>query len=107
MILRNSQADLSVSFEPPILIHEHDVWRFERVLIRQQNLTVVNSFMKLCVLGSLNGEVPGVDVIGEGLRSEVGQFFLCEFAGLSHDALFADIGRPHSENNITHHHQQL
>ena len=95
MVLGDGEAYFGVCFEPAVFVHEHDVWRFEGILIREEDLAVVYALVEFGVLRALDGEVPGVDVVGQGLGLEVAQLFLGEFLGLAHDALLADVRRSH------------
>ena len=66
MILSNSKTDFSVDLKSSVFIHEDNIRRFERILVGKQDLTVVQSLMKLCILRSLEGEMPSVKIIRQG-----------------------------------------
>lgn len=95
MVLGDGEADFCVGFEPSVFVHEDDVWRFKGVLVGEKDLSVIESLMELCVFWSLEGEVPSVEVVGEGSGFEVGQLFLLQFFYFCHDALIADISWLH------------
>lgn len=76
MVLRDCQANLSVSLESAVLVHEDDIWWFEWILIGKQYLTVVKPLMKLCVLGSLKGEMPSIQIVLQWCCGEVRKFLL-------------------------------
>jgi len=50
MILSDSQTYFCVCLKSPIFVHENDIWRFERILVRQKDMTVIYSLVKLCIL---------------------------------------------------------
>ena len=83
MVLGDGEAYFGVCLEPSVFVHEDDIWRFEGVLIGQQNLSVVESLVEFCVFWSLEGEVPGVEVTRQRLSLQVGQFLLVELPDLS------------------------
>ncbi len=63
MVLRNSQTYLGVDLEPCILVHEYNIWWLEGILKGKEDLSVVESLMEVGVLGTLDGEMPCVDVV--------------------------------------------
>ena len=63
MILGDCQADFGINLKPSIFIIEDNVRGFEGVLEREENLTMVKTFMEICTFGPLNGEMPGIYVI--------------------------------------------
>jgi len=63
MILSNGETYFSIGLEATIFIHEYDVWRFEGILKRKKNGAMVNTLVKLCILWSLNGEMPCIEII--------------------------------------------
>lgn len=103
VILRDSEADLGICLKPAIFVHEYDIWRFEGVLVGKQDLSVIYSFMELCIFWSLEGEVPVIKIILKRSSMQVGQFFSLKFPELAHDALLADVCRLHILIIITHH----
>jgi len=96
MVLSYGEADLCICFEPTVFIHEHNIWRLEGVLVREKNLTMVESFMEFCVFGSLNGEMPVVDVVWQGGCYEIAQLFFGKLFNLSHYSLLTDVSWFHS-----------
>lgn len=76
MVLGDGEADLFVDLEPAILVHEDNIRWFEGVLVRQEDLSMVESFMKLGVGGPLDGEVPRINVVIEWSSVEVGGWIL-------------------------------
>jgi len=64
MILCDGETYFGSSLKSAIFIHEYYIWRFEWILEGEQDLSVVDALMKLCVLWSLDGKVPVVEVIG-------------------------------------------
>ena len=97
MILSNSQAYFSVDFKSSVFVHEDDIRRFERILVGEENLTVVQSLVKLCIFRSLEGEMPGVKIIRQRPSLEILQFLIVQFFNLSQYSLIADICRFHSK----------
>lgn len=63
MVLRDGEADFGVGLKPSIFVHKDDIRRFEWILIGQEDLTVVYSFMKVAVFWTLKSEVPCVEII--------------------------------------------
>lgn len=74
MVLRDSETYFGVSLESSVFVHEDYVWRLERILEGQYDLPVVEALVELCVLGSLEGEMPVVEVVGEWSCDEVAEF---------------------------------
>lgn len=62
MILCDCQANFSVDLKSTILVEKHDIWRFEGILEGQEDLTMVDSFMEVSVLGSTESKMPSVKV---------------------------------------------
>ena len=63
MILCDSQTYFSIGLEPSIFVHENNIWRLEGVFIGQDNLSVINSFMELCVFRTKDCEMPVVQIV--------------------------------------------
>ena len=72
MILGDGQTDFGISLEPSIFVHEDNIWRFKRIFIRKKYLSMVKAFMKLCILGPLNGKMPGIEIIGKWTSCKIG-----------------------------------
>lgn len=100
VVLGDGEADFGVGLKPAVFVHEDDIWGLEGVLVGQQNLSVIDALVKVGVFGPLEREVPRVDIVFEGSRSQVGQLFLPELLRLGHNALLADIARLHMCENI-------
>ena len=97
MILSDSETYFSVDFESSVFVHEDDIRRFERILVGEEDLTMVQSFVELCVFRSLEGEMPGVEIIRQRPRLEILQFLVVQFLNLGQYSLIADIRRFHSK----------
>lgn len=63
MILSNGQAYFRVGLEAAIFVHEYDVWGFEGILEWEEDCAVINAFVKLGVLWTLNREMPRVEIV--------------------------------------------
>ena len=72
MVLGDCQANFCLHLKSAIFIVENNIWRLEGVLKGQQYLSVIKAFMEICPFGSLDGKVPSVYVIFQGLSLEVG-----------------------------------
>jgi hypothetical protein len=91
MILCNSQTNFGVDLKTSVLVHEDDVRGFEGVFEGKENLSVIEAFVKVGILGTLDGEVPSIDVILEGSGLEVGKGLFEHVSDLLIDSGLADI----------------
>jgi hypothetical protein len=73
VILSNRETNFSVDLEPCILVHKDDIWRLERILKWEKNLSVIKAFVEISVLRALDSKVPGIDVIFERCSFEIGK----------------------------------
>ena len=62
MILGDCQTDFGIDFKSAVFIGEDYVRGLEGILEREQNLTMVKSFVKVSILRASKSEVPGVDI---------------------------------------------
>jgi hypothetical protein len=74
VVLGDGETYFGVGLKSAVFVHEHDVWRHERVFVGEEDLAVIESFVEFCVFWALDGEVPVVDVVGEWRCDQVGQF---------------------------------
>jgi|JI6StandDraft_1071083.scaffolds.fasta_scaffold687910_1 hypothetical protein len=96
MVLSYCEADLGVGFESSVLVHKDNIWGFERVFIRQEDLPVVKSFMKFSALWPLERKVPSVEVVWQRPCSQVGQLLVRKLLHFGEYALVADVPRLHN-----------
>jgi hypothetical protein len=95
MVLSYCEADLGVGFESSVLVHKDNIWGFERVFIRQEDLPVVKSFMKFSALWPLERKVPSVEVVWQRPCSQVGQLLVRKLLHFGEYSLVADVPRLH------------
>jgi hypothetical protein len=63
MILSDGETDFSVGLEPSVFVHKDDIGRLKRILVRQQDLPMVQALMKLSILRPLKGEMPSIEIV--------------------------------------------
>ncbi len=63
MVLSNGETYFSIDLESRVLVHKDNIWRLKRVLKWEENLTMVEAFVKIGIFGALDSKVPGVDVV--------------------------------------------
>jgi hypothetical protein len=73
MILSNRETNFSVDLKSRILVHKDDIWRLERILKGEKNLSVIKAFVKISVLRALDSKVPRIDVVLQRCSFEIGK----------------------------------
>ena len=63
MVLSDCETYFGIGLKSAVFVHEYDIWRFERVFVREQDLSVIESFVKFCVFWTLYCEMPVVNVV--------------------------------------------
>lgn len=73
MILSNRETNFSVDLEPRVLVHKDDIWRLERILKGEKNLSVIKAFVKISALRALDSKVPRIDVVLQRCSFKIGK----------------------------------
>ena len=63
MVLSDGQTNFGIDLESSVFVHENNIWWLEGILKRKKDLSMIETLVKISVLGPLDSEVPSVDVV--------------------------------------------
>lgn len=91
MVLGNCQADFGVRLKSAVLIHKYDIWRFEWVFERKENLAVIQALVEIAILWTFYGKVPSIYIVLERIGSQVFKRFFRHISNLLVDPCLTNV----------------